>query len=97
MEKDGKTDRNNTLMDYFPENNETAANLLRSAVVDSEIMSDLVIIDYFEVLKPIDTVTNIKKIDVLNETINSLNKFMDNFKLEEIKSSNYGTEHIGRG
>lgn len=68
MEKDEKIDRNNTLMVYFPLNNETAANLLRSAVMGSEFMPDLVIIDYFEVLKPIDTVTNIKKIDVLNKT-----------------------------
>lgn len=117
MEKNEKIDRNDSLMAYFPENNgtfivelkftkdnnETAAKLLRSAVRGEEFMPDLVVNKLFRGIETIDTVTNIKKRDILNETINSLNVFMDNlknelinFKLEEVKPSEYGAEYVGR-
>lgn len=114
MEKNEKIDRNDTLMGYFPENNEsfivelkftkdnneTASKLLRSAVKGEEILPDLKVDKLYRSVETIGTVTNIKKRDVLNETIKAIdnlkNELID-FKFEEIKPSEYGTEHIGRG
>lgn len=114
MEKNEKMDRNDSLMDYFPENNEsfivelkftkdnneTAAKLLRCAMRDEELLPDLKIDKLYRSVETINTVTNIKKRNILNETIKAvdcLKNELINFKFEEIRPSTDGAEHIGRG